>query len=112
MHKHIGSFVVLSLLAILFIMPGIFDAIFSLLFVGVIPRTNITIPADVLMAIDALLLALTLYAMIRLLVTAGSTVKRDVIARERARKKILKRTNQSKTQAMRPKKRYMPVTEQ
>ena len=114
MPKHILVILifVLSLLTLLFL-PGLFDAIFAFIFVGVIPFTNATIPPTIMMLVyAALIISGVLYLTKQSYITT-SPVKREEAGRKRARKKVYRqasvRKNTSKAKVSRPKKRYQPV---
>lgn len=113
MHKHIGLLLSTAFLGIFIFVPGVSDKLFALFFIGAVPFTHYILPASTMLAIYALLLALGIYAVARLSITATSEVKRDIKARERARKKVLQSTAKThpKTKPTHPKKRYQTAVE-
>jgi hypothetical protein len=90
MHKHVAKVVFAIVIVAFIVVPSSVDKLFALFFVGLVPYTNYTIPPSTMLALYALLLALGIYSIGRQLVTATSPVRRDISARDRARKKVLR----------------------
>lgn len=113
MHKHIGLMITTAIIAVIIFVPTAADKFFALFFVGLVPFTNYTLSPSVMLVVYAALLALGIYAIARQLVTASSPVKREIESRERARKKIVHRSNkQNKQPVTRQRKHLSPATEQ
>ena len=113
MHKRVvvGVGIFLGVL-ILLLVPGIFDMLFALVFIGVIPFTTVTLPPTLMKVIYAALIIFGMYQLVNQSFTSADPVKREEVGRKRARKKITKHAkNLSKNTPTRPKKRYQPVTE-
>lgn len=113
MHKHIGLVLVAGIVGVLFFVPSVADKLFALFFIGLVPFTHYTIPAQAMLAAYALLLAIGIFAIAHQINTAANPHKREIKSRERARKKVLHTTTKahSKTQSGHAKKHYLPATE-
>lgn len=113
MHKHFGLAVLVIFIGALFVLPGASDKLFALFFIGLVPYTHYTLPAETMLAIYSLLLVGGLFAIIHQISTATNAVKRDIKSRERARKKVLHEAakTQPKTQKPQAKKHYLPAIE-
>ncbi len=80
--------VILSLL----FFPGFYEEIFALVFVGVIPFTNYTLPSMVMLVIYALFLSLLVYKLTRDVVDISDPRRREISSRARARHIVQKKT--------------------
>jgi hypothetical protein len=113
MHKHIGYILLIGLALVLFLVPGLVDRLFVFFFIGLVPYTSYTLPPVFMFALYSLLLAIGVYVGMRQLSAVTNQAKRDLAARERARKKVLKNSSPTTpTQSSHhPKKHYQPAVE-
>ena len=112
MHKRVGMVAFILFIVALIIAPGAVDKLFALFFVGIVPYTTYTIPPAAMLVIYAFLLALGMYGIARQLATVTSPVKREIEARDRARKKILHTKRQTTASTHHSKKHFLAATEQ
>lgn len=111
MHKHVGKVAGAVILGVLVFVPRALDALFAFLFIGIVPNTNYLLPASVMLAIDAFLLAIAVYAIVHQLSIALSPVKRDLVSREKARGRVLRQIASRRTATTKSQKKYLPITE-
>lgn len=112
MHKHVGMVMALVFVTLVFAVPSLSNKFFAFFFIGLVPFTNYTLPVEAMLALYALLLALGAFAIGHLLSVATSPVKRDIKAREQARKKVLHSTAKQYPKATaQQKKHYQPATD-
>lgn len=113
MHKHVGMVLTILFVTLFFVVPGISDKFFAFFFIGLVPFTNYTLPVLAMLALYALLLTSGAFVIAHLLAIATSPVKRDINAREQARKKILRSTAKAhaKTLSVQQKKHYQAAVD-
>lgn len=111
MHKHIGKVAGAIIFVVLVFIPRALDTLFAFLFIGIVPNTNYIVPASVMLAIDALLLAIAVYASVHQLSIAVSPVKRDLVSRQKARERVLRKIASQNTATAKSQKKYLPITE-
>lgn len=74
------------------LVPGAFDALFALVFIGMVPFSDYTLPPAVMLALYTLLIVLGLRWIIVQPLLMTDAKKREVIERTKARKRVMKKT--------------------
>lgn len=94
----------------LVLVPGAFDALFALVFIGMIPFTDYVIPPIVMLVSYSLLIALGLRWLFIQPVLIPDTKRREITERTIARKRVLKKTAHSTTKTTPAKRRRYQQT--
>jgi hypothetical protein len=81
---------------LLIVRPEILGSIFALIFLGLIPGTDWSIPSLVMFPIYAVVAIITLYWLIRQPLYIGNMSRQEKTARALARKKVLKTKTKKK----------------
>lgn len=92
MHKHLGLVTISVFLVCLVMVPGMFDMLFALVFVGMVPFTSYTIPPLIMLLCYVTFITLGIYLLANGLATASNVTRREIASRERARKQVLRYT--------------------
>lgn len=107
MDKRFSVGLAILALVLLVLTPGGFEALFALVFMGMIPFTTYSLPPMVMLAIYLLLIGLAVYWLATQPVFIPDNSKREPLVREKARKRVTKKvTTSSKARSTRPSRRY------
>ena len=106
------------IIGIVFILsqPQVLNELFALLFVGIVPMTNIALPFWIMAPLLGILCVICLNWLIRQDVMIGYTPNQEKIAKSRARRHVLRETTKQKkiitkpTTRQRTRKRYQTVS--
>ena len=111
MHKHVGKIAAAIIFAVLVVVPKALDTLFAFLFIGVVPNTNYTLPASLMLAVNAILLAVAVYAIVHQLAIALNPVKREILSREKARERVMRQIASQNASTTKSQKHYLPIAE-
>lgn len=106
-----GLAVFATAIVALFLIPGAFDTLFALIFVGMIPFTSFVVPPLAMLIVYILLILLGVRWLATQPARMFDTNEQDRLAREKARKVVAKKTNNPATSTTK-RRRYQHVTKQ
>lgn len=107
MDKRFTAILIVLALFLLVLTPGGFEALFALVFMGMIPFTTYSLPPLVMLAVYILLIGLAVYWLATQPVFIPDNSKREPLIRDKARKRVTKKvTTSSKARHTRPSRRY------